>query len=73
MKRKFWLILSFIILILSAPWLFADYSEYAILGFPPWAFTSVLFSVLYVLVLFILLHFYWKPDQEQDNKNEGDQ
>lgn len=63
-------LISIIALVLTVPWFFIDFSNTTVLGFPLWAFYSIVMSVLYAAVIAIMLGRYWdvSAGTDQDEK-----
>ena len=53
-----------LILIASVPWFFTGASDRVILGFPAWGFYSIVFSVIYAVVIAVFLKRYWSLSAE---------
>lgn len=62
-------------LIITVPWFFTDFTESHILGFPTWAFYTIVSSIIYAAVIFFFLERYWdvskgqseRPDEEEQS------
>ena len=61
-------IIPVLILIASVPWLFTRPSDTEILGFPVWAFYSLVFSVIYAVVIAIFLKRFWSLSAQDEEK-----
>ena len=61
-----------LILIASVPWFFTGTGGRAVMGFPPWAFYSLLISVLYAVVVAAFLKYYWAMSAEDAESNDED-
>ena len=51
--------MKILLLILTVPWFTFSADAGPILGFPPWAFYSVLMTLLYALVHLFFIHRFW--------------
>jgi|TARA_B100002003_G_scaffold8762_1_gene7713 hypothetical protein len=51
------------VLILTVPWWFFEYSDTIILGLPDWAFYAVIMAILYSIVISYILGKFWKTKE----------
>jgi len=63
MSRNCVFFISIIVLILTVPWWFFDYSDTIILGLPDWAFYAVFIAILYSIVIAYILEKFWKTKE----------
>ena len=63
MSRNCVFFISIIVLILTVPWWFFDYSDTIILGLPDWAFYAVFMAILYSIVIAYILEKFWKTKE----------
>ncbi len=63
MSRNSLFFISIIVLILTVPWWFFDYSDTIILGLPDWAFYAVIMAILYSIVISYILGKFWKTKE----------
>ena len=63
-------IIPVVILLASVPWLFTGASDKVILGFPVWAFYSLVVTIIYAIVIAVFLKRYWSLSAGDDDKEE---
>ena len=63
MSRNCVFFISIIVLILTVPWWFFEYSDTIILGLPDWAFYAVIMAILYSIVISYILGKFWKTKE----------
>ncbi|HCI15222.1 MAG TPA: hypothetical protein DE027_00150 [Candidatus Marinimicrobia bacterium] len=63
MSRNSLFFISIIVLILTVPWWFFEYSDTIILGLPDWAFYAVIMAILYSIVISYILGKFWKTKE----------
>ncbi len=56
------------ILVASVPWLFTRASDTVILGFPAWAFYSLVVTQIYAIVIAVFLKRYWQLSADEKEK-----
>jgi hypothetical protein len=63
MSRNCVFFISIIVLILTVPWWFFEYSGTIILGLPDWAFYAVFMAIIYSIVIAYILGKFWKTKE----------
>ncbi len=63
MSRNSLFFISIIVLILTVPWWFFEYSDTIILGLPDWAFYAVIMAILYSIVISYILGKFWETKE----------
>ncbi len=63
MSRNSLFFISIIVLILTVPWWFFEYSDTIILGLPDWAFYAVIMAILYSIVISYIVGKFWKTKE----------
>lgn len=63
MKKRIYFLIA-VLLFLSIPWFFFDWSDSSILGLPNWAAYSLIFVACFAVILVILIEKYWTDFSE---------
>ena len=63
MSRNSLFFISIMVLILTVPWWFFEYSDTIILGLPDWAFYAVIMAILYSIVISYIVGKFWKTKE----------
>ncbi len=63
MSRNSLFFISIMVLILTVPWWFFEYSDTIILGLPDWAFYAVIMAILYSIVISYILGKFWETKE----------
>jgi hypothetical protein len=71
MRRLLIFLVVFILLVANLPWFFSSMQKTHILGFPPWAFYSLIMMVAYGVVTAFFLGRYW-DDLSDPGEENGD-
>lgn len=55
----------------ATPWFFVDEWNVSIVGFPPWAFYSLLMTVVFALVVAIFIDRFWEVSAADAERDES--
>ena len=70
-RRPLWVATSIVLLVLTVPWGFTARSPSVWLGLPPWAFYSLLASVIFALVVAVAVRVAWPQARTAQDSPES--
>ena len=59
------IILSWVILIFTVPWVFFE-NESKLMGLPNWAFYAIIAAVVYSIILFVVIEKTWPREGDDE-------
>ncbi len=75
MNKTVMILITIVVLLANVPWFFNKFQPTHILGFPPWAIYSLVWIILFAILVCIFIGIYWDklrelPD-DSDEPGEG--